>query len=377
MKQIGVLQVCDSLATGGMERVAVNLANALPQDRYRSHLCSTREEGQMAEFVQPHVGRICLHRCKRFDVAALRKFIGYIRDNEIQIIHAHGTSVFFSILASGFSPHPILIWHDHFGRYATEERPVWLYRLAAKRVDSVIAVNQSLANWAQERLHLPAVRVRYIPNFVCEPGEKEESPALPGQNGFRIVCVANFRPQKDHLNLLEAMRIILRQIPETHLLLLGNGTGTPCYEDVIEKISSNGLAGHISVMGLRKDVYAVLRACDIGVLSSSSEGLPLALLEYGFAGIAVVATQVGQCAEVLAGGRCGMLVRPRDPEQMAKAILSLLRSKKRRRELGSSLNERVHRSYSQEVVIRQVADVYKTALTRSERFVDPSEHRIW
>ena len=199
---------------------------------------------------------------------------------------------------------------------------------------------------------------------------------MPGQNGFRVVCVANFRPQKDHLNLLEAIRIVLRQIPETHLLLMGNGMETACFEEVRAKISGSGLTGHVSVLGLRKDVYAVLRACDIGVLSSSSEGLPLALLEYGFAGIAVVATQVGQCAEVLAGGRCGLLVQPGNPEQLAKAILSLLRSRKRRRELGSSLNERVHRSYSQELVIKEVADMYKRALTRSERFVDPSEHRI-
>ncbi len=360
MNRIGVLQVCDSLAAGGMERVAVNLANALPQDRYRSHLCSTRAEGPMADFVLPHVGRICLHRNGRFDPAAVQRLVVYIRENNIQILHAHSTALFLSAIVSYIKPHPVVIWHDHFGRYATEERPAWVYRLATKRIGGVIAVNQSLATWAQERLHLPAERVRYIPNFVAEPADDAPASNLPGKAGLRIVCVANFRPQKDHMNLLEAMRTVLREMPDAHLILLGHGLETACYTQLDTKISHNGLKGHVSVLGPRNDVYAVLRGCDIGVLSSSSEGLPLALLEYGMAGLAVVATKVGQCDEVLGGGRCGLLVPPSDSGQLAKALLSLLGSMKKRQELGQALNARVQQSYSPESAVEQITAMYET-----------------
>ena len=369
MNQIGVLQVCDSLAAGGMERVAVNLANALPRDRFRSHICATRAEGPMAEFVLPHVSRICLHRTGRLDPAAIRRLVSYIRENDIQILHAHGTSLFLSVLVASFRPHPLVIWHDHFGRYATEERPVWIYRLAIRRVDAVVTVNQPLAEWARHRLRVAADRVGYIPNFVCEPSNGEKPAVLPGKSGLRIVCVANFRPQKDHLNLLEAMRTVLRSLPEAHLLLLGHGTETACFKQVEAEIAHNGLKGHVSVLGPRKDVHAVLMGCDLGVLSSASEGLPLALLEYGMADLAVVATQVGQCEEVLSGGRCGLLVPPRDPQRLAGAIKSLLTSADKRREFGGKLHARIQRAYSSEKVIQQVTEVYESALAREPRFL--------
>ncbi len=367
MNRIGVLQVCDSLAAGGMERVAVNLANALPQDRYRSHVCATRVEGPLADFVLPHVGKICLRRTGRLDPAAVRRLVTYIRENDIQILHAHGTALFLSVLVSTMKPHPVVIWHDHFGRSDTEERTVWLYRLATNRVEAIIAVNHSLTTWARNRLHVPAERVSYIPNFVCEPDNEENPAILPGKSGFRIVCVANFRPQKDHLNLLEAMRSVLQRMPDAHLILLGHGMETTCFQRIQSEIGHDGLGGHVSVLGPRKDVNAVLRGCDLGVLSSSSEGLPLALLEYGMASLPVVATRVGQCEEVVGGGVCGMLVPPRDPEQLARAIVSLLTSVTKRKALGEKLNARVLRSYSSTRVIQQVTEVYETVLAGKER----------
>ena len=77
-------------------------------------------------------------------------------------------------------------------------------------------------------------------------------------------------------------------------------------------------------MGPRNDVPAILRACRIGVLSSASEGLPLALLEYGKHGLAAVSTAVGQCPEVLDNGYAGVLVPASSPDQFSDAIVGLL-----------------------------------------------------
>jgi glycosyltransferase involved in cell wall biosynthesis len=372
MNQIGVLQICDSLAAGGMERVAVNLANGLPADRFRSHICATRSDGPMIELVHSHVGRICLHRAGRFDHAAVRRLVAYIRDNHIHILHAHGTSLFIASIVSLTKPYPLLIWHDHFGRYATEQRPAWLYRLATNRAEAILTVNEPLATWARQRLHFPADRVRYVPNFVCEPTNGHEPPALPGQSGSRIVCVANFRSQKDHRNLLEAMRKVVLQQPQAHLLLIGHETETTCFRDIQSVIENHNLAGHVSVLGPSKDVYTVLRGCDLGVLSSSSEGLPLALLEYGMVGLPAVATDVGQCGEVLGHGQCGLLVPPRDPAQLSSAVLSLLGSASKRQELGRKLRERVLQTYSACKVTQRITEVYEDVLQR--RGPSPSVH---
>jgi glycosyltransferase involved in cell wall biosynthesis len=356
MKPIGILQVCDSLAAGGMERVAVNLANALPTDRYRSHLCATREEGLLAEFVAPHVSRICLNRAGRFDRAAMHRLVGYIRDNDIQLLHAHGTALFMSVLASLSKPRPAVVWHDHFGRYATEDRPSWLYRLATRRVAGVIAVNQPLVEWSQHRLKVPTNRVWYVPNFVCRPPAEVIVPELPGRVGGRVVCVANLRPEKDHLTLLAAMREVVRAVPAVHLILVGQATD----RDYLQRVQSAMLAGSVTWLGPRTDVAAILRGCDIGVLSSASEGLPLALIEYGMAGLPAVATRVGQCAEVLDDGRAGVLVPPSSPSALAKALTDLLGGLGRRKELGQALQARVYQSYSVENVMQQITAIYET-----------------
>ncbi len=164
----GVVQLVDSLSAGGAERVAVNLANLLPRERYRSFLCTTRSEGPLAELVAADVVRLCLERKRRIDLGGLHKLVVFIRQHKINIIHAHSTSLFLAMQASLFPPYPKVIWHDHFGRYAIEERAAWLYRLFTTRVSGLIIVNRALTDWIQHKLHVPADRIWYVPNFVLE-----------------------------------------------------------------------------------------------------------------------------------------------------------------------------------------------------------------
>jgi len=72
----------------------VNIANHLPQDRFRSYLCSTRAEGPLVEAIAPRVARLALYRSGRFDVGAVRELSIYMYENQVRILHAHGTSLF-------------------------------------------------------------------------------------------------------------------------------------------------------------------------------------------------------------------------------------------------------------------------------------------
>ncbi|MGP8253010.1 MAG: glycosyltransferase family 4 protein, partial [Terracidiphilus sp.] len=96
------------------------------------------------------------------------------------------------------------------------------------------------------------------------------------------------------------------------------------YRDtVLARIPALKLDRHVSYLGPQQRVAPILRGCDIGVLSSLSEGLPLSLLEYGAAGLASVATEVGQCGEVLDGGKTGILVPAGSPSRLSEALLRL------------------------------------------------------
>lgn len=362
MNRIGVMQIIDSLAIGGLERTAVNLANCLPRDLYHSHLCVTRTSGPLEASVSKNVHRIDLGRTGRYDFGALWRLRKYIRENQIQILHAHGTSLFTAAFAARFKPRPAIIWHDQFGLCGTEERSARLYRSGVKNLGAIIAVNQTLADWARNQLRVPANRIWYIPNFVQEPAGDHSVPDLPGKKGARVVCVANLRPQKDHLNLLCAMKMVLRSFPEAHLILLGSGDNPAQLDKIKQAIVSQKLSTHVSWLGPRTDISAILRGCDVGVLSSISEGLPLALIEYGMAGLPSVATNVGQCAEVLDGGRCGILVPANSPVALSDGIVSFLQSKEKRNACSEQFLQRIRQCYSSDVILRKICKVYETVL---------------
>lgn len=365
MNRIGVMHITDTLDAGGTERVAVNLCNLLPRERFRAYLCTTRRDGSLADAVAADVGRLRLERRWRFDAAAVGRLAAFIKENDIRILHAHGSALFVSGLAAMLPPHPLLIWHDHFG-LPLETRSTLLDRPLARRAGGVIAVSQPLAQWSKQKLKIPAERVRYIPNFVCEPRADARTPELPGEAGGRIVCVANLRPQKDHLTLVKAMALVARRHPTAHLLLVGGSPDANYRARIEEEIARLGLARGVTLLGERRDVDAILRGCDIGVLSSIAEGLPLALVEYATAGLASVATRVGQCAEVLDEGRAGLLVPARDPARLAEALASLLRSPVQRVALGEIFRQRARRFYSADSIVGQVCEVYEQVLNSQD-----------
>lgn len=357
---IGVLHLIDSLEPGGAETVAVDLVNHLPRERFRPFLGTTRREGPLAEKILPDVGRLSLERRRTLDLRALGRLSSFIRRHGISIVHAHSTSLFTAVLATFTQPEARVVWHDHFGRFGDEERPAWLYGPVVRRAAGVIAVNEALARWSREELG--AERVWYLPNFVADlpPGPV---PGLPGEPGRRIVCVANLRAQKDHPTLLAAMALVLREEPEARLLLVGAEVEPGAAARVLELRRTLGLEDRVALLGRRDDVPALLRGCDAGVLSSSAEGFPLALLEYGMAGLPAVATRVGQCAELLDEGGAGLLVPPGDPVRLAEALLALLRDPDRRRVLGERLRERVRSRYSAAAAMAKLERVYHAILS--------------
>jgi len=200
------MHLVDSLDIGGTERMALNLANGLPRDRYIPYLCTTRQDGPLADLVRADVVRLRLRRRYWFDLGAVRRLIAFNRLNNIRIIHAHSSSLLVAAAASLFRPRPALVWHDHFGRFGVETRCAFVFRQLLKHASGVIAVSEPLAEWARRKLNVPAGHVWYIPNFVSIGEPDDSAPNLPGVLGERIVCVANLRPQKDHRHFFELWR---------------------------------------------------------------------------------------------------------------------------------------------------------------------------
>jgi glycosyltransferase involved in cell wall biosynthesis len=357
------MQVVDSLAPGGAERFAVNLANTLADSGHESHLCSTRAEGPLSAIVKPGVGRLRLNRSRALDPLAFMAFAKYLIRHRIEIVHAHSSAVFLSLIGTCLSAGPRIVWHLHQGKLAQDSSPPLLLRLAGRRVEAIIAVSRPLAAWAVDKLRMPSPRVSYVANYVRIPASSRTATQLPGSAGFRIVCVGNLRPEKDTLNLLAAMTQVLAEVPQAHLILVG-GFADQAYSDRVRAdVTTRQMTQAVTFFGPRNDVPDLLPSCDVAVISSVAEGFPLAMLEYGAAGLATISTRVGACAEILENGRVGLVVSPSAPDELAMAIVSLLRSRELRQSLGAAFKSRVQQEYGEEKIATEITEVYRRALS--------------
>ena len=314
-----ILQLIDSLAIGGAERMAINYANAICDRVEVSALCSTREEGPLRELIKPEVPYLYLARKRRLDVAAVFRLKRFIKQHQIEIIQAHGSSYFIAALVKLVTPGLKLIWHDHYGKseFLTERKTVVLKRFSWF-FDAVFAVNEKLTLWSKERLKVK--KTFYIKNFIAEALPLDLNFKISGAAGKRIVCVANLRPQKNHRMLLNAFKEVLKRDSEYTLHLFGNAPGTPYASQLLKDINRETFKNHIFYYGTHFKMSAILPRFDIGVLSSISEGLPLALLEYCQAGLPVIVTNVGQCAEIV--GDSGKVIPSNNQQALIEAILN-------------------------------------------------------
>ena len=353
-----VLQVVDSLAAGGAEQVAVHLANELARSGHESTLVATRASGPLAEAIDPAVWWRSLARTGRFGLAAVSSLRAVVAERQIEVIHAHSTSIFLVAASFAVGPRPAIVWHDHFPG-AAHRNPLPL-RAVGPWIDAAVAVSHDIETADRQMLRLGDRLVR-VPNFSVLEVDAPAAADLPGRPGSRIVCVANLREAKDQVTLVQAMAQVASTHPDAHLLLVGADDG-PYAERVRAEVGRRGLDDRVSLLGVRTDVGSVLAACDIGVLSSTEEGTPLAVLEYGLAGLAVVATAVGEVAAVV--GPSGRLVEPGDVTTMAGQLVDLLDDPAERDRLGSGLRARIDRSYSSTAIRMRWEDVYLTAVGR-------------
>jgi len=351
-----VLHVIDSLQPGGAERMAVSYAELLHKNGHASYLCSTRFEGILKENLSSDIGYLFLNKKSSVDIIAFLKLRNFIKKNEIEIVHAHSTSYFFASLLklSGLSIK--LVWHDHYGESELLKiRKSKILKLLSPSFDGIISVNKKLKDWAIENLMIKNVVM--INNFVPDSQLTNFKQKLKGpEESFKIICLANLRPQKDHLNLIKAFEKLSEKI-NTTLHLIGNDPNTSYSTKIFQYISNSEFRNQIFYYGIQKDVNQFLRLADLGVLASRSEGLPVALLEYGLAGIPVVVTDVGECKEVL--NNFGICINANDSELLSESIFQYSKNKFKREKDAVNFQNHIYSKFGEDVIYEEVISFYK------------------
>ena len=168
--------------------------------------------------------------------------------------------------------------------------------------------------------------------------------------------VAALVPHKGQRHLIEAAAIVIKKVPDARFVIAGEGELRPALE---RQIKEHHLEKHVFLAGFRPDVLSVHKAFDIFVMSSVTEGLGTSLLDAMACGKPIVATTAGGMPEVVADGRTGLLVPPRDHAAMADALIKLLTDAALRAEMGAAGLARVRARFSAERMVQDTLDVYR------------------
>jgi glycosyltransferase involved in cell wall biosynthesis len=171
-----------------------------------------------------------------------------------------------------------------------------------------------------------------------------------------VGAVGALTQEKGHKYLIDAAALVVREVPDARLVILGEGDLRAPLERQIKELR---LDKHVILPGFRADILAFIRAFDLFVMPSTAEGLGTSLLDAMASSKATVATRTGGMPEVVSHGETGLLVPPRDHQELAGAIAQLLKDPQRREAMGRAGLERVRRLFSAERMVERTLDVYR------------------
>ncbi len=205
-----------------------------------------------------------------------------------------------------------------------------LERLNARRAPLVLSTSRYCCERIQAHYGIAAERLALVPEgldlSLWSPGTDPAALAQleAARDPFTVLCVARQYPRKRVRDLIAAFPLVLAQLPEARLVVIGDG---PEHGALRQQVADLGISSAVQLLGALasdQEVRAWYRRASIFCLPSIQEGFGIVFLEAMASGLPVVSTTATAIPEVVPQGQAGLLVPPRDPPALAAAILTLL-----------------------------------------------------
>lgn len=185
-----------------------------------------------------------------------------------------------------------------------------------------------------------------------------------GEDAVIAGTVAIMRDKKGHPDLIRVAKPLIDQRPNLHFVFAGDG---PLFDEIQANVQAQGLAGHIHLLGLRRDIPNVLAGFDLFVLPTHQEALGTSFIEAMAAGLPVIGTAVDGVPEVIDDGVNGLLVSAHDDPALAAAMLRLVDAPDERRRMGAAGLRTTQTRFSVDTMASEMVAFYRSGL--SERGV--------
>lgn len=363
-----VIQYTDSTGWGGAEQAMLHLLGGLDRARWQPLLVhhgapglaplidGARQLGVEQWMVPPMRGGQGL--------AHMAGFARRLRAAQPAVFHAHLTwplGCKQALVAAIGAQVPAIIATEHLFVPVPWRRSRLVERVVALGVHRYIAVSHDLAQQLQTTFEFPPRKLAVVHNGIMldhfdQPRDDGlRASLLAGRERPIVLAAARLDPQKGQQYLLEAAT----HVPDALFVLAGDGPDRRVLEAQARAL---GVADRVVFLGQRHDIPALLASCDLFVLPSLFEGLPLGVLEAMAAGVPIVASDVGGVGEAVTNNTSGLLVPPCDPAALADAVTTLLHDQALAQRLAIAARMRVRTEFEVDTMVRRVTGIYDEVL---------------
>lgn len=369
-----LLHVFPSFAIGGQQIRFVALAAAL-HDKYRHTVVAMDADYSAGKLLGRDVAcsfaEIPVVKSRGVSFANVRNARSILRESRPDLLLTYNWGTIEWSLANLFFPYcPQLHLEDGFGpdeSLTTQVRRRALSRrLLLSRCKSVIVPSGTLLTVATDIWRLPRNRVTHIPNGIeCDRFDRPPDPEL--LSNFRIPhsapivgTVAALRPEKNLMRLLRVFAAVARET-QASLVIVGDG---PLRQALTDEAARLGLGDRVIMTGMLPNPEKIISRFDVFALTSDTEQMPNAVIEAMAAGIAVVATDVGDVKRMLAKENAPFVTRCDDESGLIERLRALLRDRELRRSIGRRNKGRVRDNFGFDAMLSR-HDALISSLVRS------------
>jgi glycosyltransferase involved in cell wall biosynthesis len=370
-KKIRVLECIRQGQIGGGESHLLSLVENLDKSIYDPVVLSFTDGPMISRLREMNIRTHIIKTKKPFDFSIWKKVTTLLLNEEIELIHSHGSRATSNVFKSAKSLKIPLIYTIHGWSFHDDQNPfskkirVMGERFLTSRAIVNIAVSDS--NLQSGKKYLPKLEATVINNGIdlqkFNPSNnfkdvRREIKVDP--SAVLIIFIARFTSHKQPLSLIKAFAESLKINPTFQLLMVGDGDEK---KEAVELVKKLKLESNLTFLPFRQDVADLLAAADIFVLPSLWEGLPIGLLEAMSMGKSIIATNVDGTREILKNGQNGLLIETNNLiKNLSDALSYLAKNAQSRKLLAANAIITVNENYNAAIMTRKIETVYADVL---------------
>ncbi|MBC8111147.1 MAG: glycosyltransferase [Verrucomicrobia bacterium] len=367
-QKIRVLECIRQGQIGGGETHVLNLVAGLNKDIFEPVVLSFTQGAMVDSLRSMNIRTEVIETEKGFDFSKWKKVKDFIKREEIDIIHAHGTRACSNVFQPARSLKLPLLYSIHGWSFHQDQNPVvrTVRELSEKFLTDRTSLNINVSIGNQEeginrfrlrnsKIVLYGIDTQKFNAFGNYPNIRAEL-GIP-ENKTLVGYLVRMTKQKDPLTMIKALKLVADVTPDVILLVVGNGE---LETEVKQLVTELNLTNQVIFQNFRQDIASILSNLDAYCLPSLWEGMSIGMLEAMTMHKPVIVTPTDGVPELITNGKNGLIVPFQDPQALANAILQVHSQKDLRKSLGENAYQTMAANYFLDKMVKNIETLYKS-----------------